>query len=228
LIVIHYNSSRKIIKKHFGINPKKLFIFPWYTEIFKRKVKDTVVKISFSHPLIVSISRQDPRKGINYIIRAIKIVSQQIPNVKCMIVGTGSFYKLNKKLVNKLGLSKIIEMPGFVADINPILKQTDVAVIVPLRQGSSALTVFEAMSYGKAIVASNTDGIPEDLENNKSALIVPAANEEKTAEAIIKIISNKKLKKRLEKNCEKRFNTRFGYKKTKEALKKILDTQIKS
>jgi glycosyltransferase involved in cell wall biosynthesis len=119
-------------------------------------------------------------------------------------------------------------MPGFVADINPILKQTDVAVIVPLRQGSSALTVFEAMSYGKAIVASNTDGIPEDLENNKSALIVPAANEEKTAEAIIKIISNKKLKKRLEKNCEKRFNTRFGYKKTKEALKKILDTQIKS
>jgi glycosyltransferase involved in cell wall biosynthesis len=226
IVVIHYNSSRRIINQYFHTKTNKVVSFPWYTEIFKRTGKGNEPEHKLPHPLVVSISRQDPRKGLNYIIRAMKIVADKIPNVKCLIVGTGSFYKPNKKLVTKLGLNRIIDMPGFVPDINPILKQADVVVIIPLRQGSSALTVFEAMSYGKAIVASNVDGIPEDLENNKSALIVPAANEKKTAEAIVKIISSPMLKKKLENNCQKRFKTIFGYQKTKKSIEDLLNKRV--
>lgn len=221
LVVIHYESSRKIIQKYFRVPNKKIYKFPWYSEIFKREGKIISSK-QFKHPFIVSICRQDPRKGLNFLIRAIEILSPEIPNIYCEIVGTGSFLYPNRKLVQKLRLSKHINFQGFVADINPILEEADIAVIVPLAQGSSALTVSEAMSYGKAIVGSNCDGIPEDITHNVSGLIVEKGDEVALANALRKLIKNPELRKKLGTNALKVHKNRFGFEKMKNEIGKIL------
>ncbi len=216
IVVIHYESSRAIIKRHFNTAMHKIHMFPWYNEVFKRENNNTLQSsVRIRHPLIVSICRQDPRKGINFIIRAIGIVAKEIPNINCLIVGSGSFLSLNKKLVEKLSLEKHIQIVGFVPDINPILKEADVAVIVPLAQGSSALTVLEAMSYGKAIIGSNCDGIPEDIVHNKTGLIVKKGNEYELADAIIRLIKNNQLRGELGNNAKKASERKFGFDKMK-------------
>lgn len=222
IVVIHYKSTEKIIKKHFSIPDKKICFFPWHTEIFTREGKENVSVKTFRHPLIVSICRQDPRKGINFIIRAMKIVSQKMPKVNCLIVGSGSFLSFNQKLVRKLALEKQIKVTGFVSDIHPILANADIAVIVPLAQGSSALTVMEAMSYGKAIIGSNCDGIPEDITNGKTGLIVKRGDEYELAKAIMRLIRNKKLRDALGRNAFSAYKTRFGFNKMKKQVEKTI------
>jgi len=226
-VIIHYESSRKIIQKFFNVSNKKIYKFPWYSEIFKREGKN-ISQQKFRHPFIVSICRQDPRKGLNFLIRAIGIVSKEFPNIYCEIVGTGSFLDLNKKLVNKLKLKKQIHFPGFISDINPTLKVADIAVIVPLAQGSSALTVSEAMSYGKAIIGSDCDGIPEDITNNSSGIIVPKGNEVAIADALRKLIKNPQLQKRLGATAYKSHTNRFGFEKMKQEIGITIKEVIKS
>lgn len=221
-VIIHYNSSKRIIQKYFNVPDKKIYNFPWYNEIFKREGESAVLKEQYKHPFIISICRQDPRKGLNFLIRAIGILSKEFPNIRCLIVGTGSFLKLNKNLVNKLGLAKYIEFPGFVADIKPILLESDIAVIVPLAQGSSALTVLEAMSYGKAIIGSDCDGIPEDITNNVSGLIVKKGDEFDLANALKRLINNPNLRKELGDNAYKAYKNRFGFGKMQDEIRKVL------
>lgn len=222
LVVIHYQSSKKIIQKYFRVPDKKIHLFPWYTEIFKRKGATSSLKQSYSHPLIISICRQDPRKGLNFLIRAVKILSKEIPDINCLIIGTGSFLKLNQKLIKKLGVEKNITMPGFISDIKPVLKEADIAVIIPTAQGSSALTVLEAMSFGKAIVGSNCDGIPEDIVHNSTGLIIKRADEEALAKALRKLIKNPQLRDKLGKNAYLAYKNRFGFDKMKLEIKKML------
>lgn len=223
-ILIHYNSSKDILRKYFHIAGKKVYNFPWYNDVFVRK-GDSLKNIKqFSHPLIISISRQDPRKGLNFIIRAIDIVRKDYPDIMCLIVGTGSFLELNRRLVKKLHLEKNVVLPGFVSDISPILKEADIAVIVPLAQGASTLTTLEAMSYGKAVVGSDCDGIPEDITDGKTGLIVKKGNEYDLARALTKLIKNPKLRKKLSANVQIAYKKRFGFSKMKNDIADFLQT----
>lgn len=222
-VIVHYDSSRKIIKKHFNTQKKKIFIFPWYNEIFKRSGK-ALKFTKYRHPLVISVCRQDPRKGINFLIRAIKIASYEIPQIQCFIVGSGSFLELNKKLVKKIRAEKNVYVTGFVPDIRPILRAADIAAIVPLAQGSSALTVLEAMSFGKAIVGSNCDGIPEDIKHNFSGIIVKPGDEKAIADAIIKLINDPVLRRKLGNNAYKTYQNRFSFEKMKSEIDKLLES----
>ena len=222
LVIVHYESSKKIIKKYFNVEDKKIHLFPWYNEIFKRKGKDFPNTTEYKHPLIVSICRQDPRKGINFIIHAVKIALKNVSDINCLIVGSGSFLKLNRELVEKLKLAKYIQVMGFASDIQPILDQADIVIVVPLAQGSSALTVIEAMSYGKAIIASDCDGIPEDITNNVNGIIVKKGDEKDIANAILKLVKDKKLRIRLGEEAHNSYKNRFGFDKMKNDIKKVL------
>lgn len=222
LVIVHYESSKRIIKKYFNVEDRKIYLFPWYSEIFKRQGKDLPEIKNYKHPLVVSICRQDPRKGINFIIHAIRIASKTIPNINCLIVGSGSFLKLNRKLVEKLKLTKNIQVIGFASDIHPILTQADIAIVVPLAQGSSALTVSEAMSYGKAIIGSDCDGIPEDITDNVNGIIVKKGDEKAIADAIIKLVKDKNLRIRFGKAALNYSRGRFGFDKMKNSIKDVL------
>ncbi len=228
LVVIHYESSKKIIKEGFQVPDEKIHMFPWYTETFKREGKRETKSKKYPHPLIVSICRQDPRKGINFIIHAIKILSKKYPTITCLIIGSGSFYTFNKKLAENLNITKNVHFLGFVPDIAPVLTEADITVVVPLRQGSSALTVIESMSYGKALVASDCDGIPEDITNNYSGLIVESGNEVALAKALEKLIEDPILRKRLGENAYHEYKNRFGFEKMKSDIKNLLENNIKA
>lgn len=220
-IIVHYRSSERIIQKYFFVGLKKIILFPWYVDIFPREGPESKLPQSLPHPLIVSICRQDPRKGLNFLIRAMKHVVIANPNAHCLIVGSGEFLNLNRKLVRKLHLEKNVSVLGFVPDIRPILKEADIAAIVPLAQGSSALTVLEAMSYAKAIIGSRCDGIPEDITDQESGLIVPPGDEVAIAQAIIRLIQNPTLRKRLGSGAFAAYQKRFGLQKMQQSLRRI-------
>lgn len=222
-IIVHYKSSEDIINKYFTLkSTTKISRFPWYVDIFPREGPPAKKLRSYNHPLIVSICRQDPRKGLNFLIRAMKQVVSVIPEAHCLIVGSGEFLDLNKKLIKKLNLENNVSIVGFVPDIRPILKEADIAVIVPLAQGSSALTVLEAMSYKKAIVASRCDGIPEDITDQKSGLIVEPGNSSEISQAIIRLLQNNDLRKRLGSNAYVAYKNRFGLQKMRQGLSDVI------
>jgi glycosyltransferase involved in cell wall biosynthesis len=195
-IIVHYRSAKKILKDQF--KAKNIHLIPDYIENFPkiRPSQPQSAICNLQKPVIIFTGRHDPRKGINYLLPAAKILEEKQLQFSLIIIGEGLLFNSHQNLVKKLKL-KNVKLTGFVSDAEVYLKKADIFVFPGVEEGSSSISILEATKQGLAIVSTNVDGISEDLENNKSALLVPPHNSNALARALEKVISNKSLVKKL-------------------------------
>ena len=74
-------------------------------------------------------------------------------------------------------------MPGSRDDVPEQLRKMDVFVLVSLREGISN-TILEAMASGLPVIASDTGGNPELIEEGTNGQLVPPGDTQGLAEAI--------------------------------------------
>lgn len=231
LVVVHYKSTKNILKKQFSLSFNKMRQISYYVEIFQRSTTKNIQDLKIEKKLeivykknktIIIVCRQDPRKGINYLLRAFKIVIQKYKNLKLIIVGSGSMFKQNLELSRKLDIEENVIFTGFVSNFKPFLKKADIFVFPAIEEGSGSLSILEAMKEGKAIISTNCDGIPEDIVNNKDGLLVPMMNEFLLAEAILKLLTDPKLTRDLGFNTKKAYDHKFSFERMKNDVEKLL------
>jgi glycosyltransferase involved in cell wall biosynthesis len=227
IIVYHYNSSKKIFNKEFSLSLKKMRKLSYYVEIFERQsskvgTKGNFNKIFKKNKTFIIICRQDPRKGINLLLHAFKLVREKMNNVKLIVIGSGSLLKANKKIAQKLGIEKDVIFTGFVANFKPLLKKADVFVFPTLEEGAGSLSILEAMKEGKAIITTKCDGIPEDIENNKSGILIPKMDVKTLANKMLELANNPKMIKSLGKGAKKRYAEKFSLKYMRKDVKALL------
>ena len=101
-------------------------------------------------------------------------------------------------------------MPGLVADVGPYLQAADVFVLPSLEEGSGSVSLLEALQAGAAIVASDCDGLSEDITHGESGLLVPPGDERALATALARVLGDPGLRSRLAKNARQLYLNRFS------------------
>jgi glycosyltransferase involved in cell wall biosynthesis len=159
--------------------------------------------INSSDFVVGTISRIEPQKGHKYLIDAASTVRKEFPNVKFLIVGTGSLKNKLKKYVKNKGLEKDIIFTDKRKDIPEILSIMDVFALPSLREGFS-ISLLEAMAAGRVVVATDVGGNLEVIDNGENGFIIPANSPRILAEKIIKILKDQKLRNRIGKNAQEK------------------------
>ena len=152
---------------------------------------------------IIYVGQLYPWKGVGILIKALK----EIPDAMLTIVGGLSYekdiYRL-KKLAEEIGVKDRVQFKGFVPHryIEKYLMSTDVGVIpltdnVMSRYFTSPLKMFEYMSAGLPIVASNLPTIREILTDHKNAVLVKPGDSKDLAQGIKELLDNQELANKL-------------------------------
>jgi len=136
-----------------------------------------------------TITRLMPAKGNQYLIEAAPKVLAKHPNARFFIVGEGELQPQLEAQATALGLGDRLVFAGFTRDVGAALSALDLIVFPSLWEGTP-LTVFEALAMGKAIVATDADGLLDVLTDRKDALIVPKANADRLADAICELLEH--------------------------------------
>ena len=161
-------------------------------------------------PLIVSLSRHDPRKGMEILIRALGRLKQAGVPFRACLVGRGELLHAHRLLARNLGLEGTTVLTGLVPDPFLYLNCADIFVLPSIRESSGSLSLLEALQAAAAVIASDVDGIPEDVKHGESALLVKSGSVPELTEALTNLLCNPDLRMRLANQSRELFATRFS------------------
>jgi glycosyltransferase involved in cell wall biosynthesis len=189
LNAFHYNRfyDRAIAISDISVQHLKKyeFIFPWKikkifnpvdTERFDpARISGGEIRREFGiparAPVIGNVARFVSRKGIPVFIETASQVIRKVPDAWFLLVGYGEEERLYEELIADHGIRDHFVFAGPRRDIPNILAAVDIFLFTPLWGESLPLTLLEAMSMGKAIVASNVCSNREIIIHEVSGLL---------------------------------------------------------
>jgi glycosyltransferase involved in cell wall biosynthesis len=110
-------------------------------------------------------------EGVKRLIEAVTIIEKSFPKVRLLIVGDGEFKNELKAMCEAKALSENVAFTGYVENSYIPLYWTDIYAHISLQEGLP-ISLLEAMSVKKSIVAANVGGIPEAIINKKNGVLV--------------------------------------------------------
>lgn len=144
---------------------------------------------------IVCVGRLHLDKGHARLIEACSSVFNQFPDWRLDIVGTGDQEPELREQVKEAGLVEFVTFHGLQADPFPFMKRAAVVVLASHVEGFPNVFI-EGMALGKACVTF--DSIPPGLlEDEKNGLVVSDGDIQGLSSAIIRVITDAKLRSRL-------------------------------
>ncbi|MCD6384962.1 glycosyltransferase family 4 protein [Candidatus Sumerlaeota bacterium] len=152
--------------------------------------------------LIGLVARFQHIKGqILFLNSAQRVLKEIHPDkkVKFLLTGRDAHRKKRKykKLIHHIGIADNVILLDEVENIPEVVASLDIGVVASLGSEGSSRISLEYMASGVPIVASAVGGIPELLEDGKTALLVEPGNVEQLATAIMRLIRSPELRERL-------------------------------
>jgi glycosyltransferase involved in cell wall biosynthesis len=145
------------------------------------------------HPTILSVAGQHPRKGIDHLLRAMRLVCNVDRRPHLYIVGEGPMQGEYEALAQSLGLQDCVTFTGGLEDPRSYMAAADIFVLASIAD-PAPLVLSEARQFGCAIIASDVDGIPEMLDHGAAGVLVPPASPENLARAILELLQDPPLR----------------------------------
>ncbi len=161
-----------------------------YSSQNRQKIRQNLFRATQNEFIVITVAALHERKGLVYLIRAIKEVKAKIPNIKLIIVGNGPQKNELMKTIATLGLDKEVMLLGKQEHIPKILKSSDLFVLPSIKE-AFGLVLLEAMACQLPIIASNVGGIPEIIQNHKNGELVEAGDTCAIADKIVELYENK-------------------------------------
>ncbi|WP_456365920.1 glycosyltransferase family 4 protein [Thermococcus sp.] len=191
-IVAVSKASREFIKKFTNV-PVEVIPNGIDTSFFhngwdKEAVKD---ELGLSGKIILYVGRIEPRKGLSFLISAMKDV-----NGTLLIAGKGSTMPLLRERVRLLGLRDKVRFLGNVdySELPKLYGASDVFVLPSLSE-AFGIVLLEAMASGVPVVGTSVGGIPEIIDG--CGVVVPPGSSKAIARAVNLLLTDERLSKRL-------------------------------
>jgi glycosyltransferase len=187
-------------------------------------------RIPLNAPVILFVGRLDAIKGLNYLISAFNEVLAIVPRSRLIIVGNGSYDIYLKECKNnwmqihftgKLDKEKLYELYS-IADIG----------VMPSFHEQCSYVAIEMMMHGIPLIASNSTGLKEMIEDGVTGLHVPVIeysekveiDSDELARNLLYLLQHPAERKRMGKNARKRYETVYSANIFREKMLKVYRT----
>jgi polysaccharide biosynthesis protein PelF len=147
--------------------------------------------------LVISTARIDPLKDIETFLWMAQRVRATNPDARFAVYGSTPDREYLAKcldLRNELGLNDVVQLGAEAANVVTAYQEADVVVLTSISE-AFPYSVLEAMSCGKAVVATDVGGVREALETN--GVLVPPRDPEALANEVRRLLDDPGLRRQL-------------------------------
>lgn len=162
--------------------------------------------------IILFLSRLDPKKGLDILLRAFREVQRAHPTSLLVLAGDGDrkFVAGLKELAAELGVGEQTLWAGFLAgDAKMEAFRAAALFALPSYSENFGLALVEAMASGLPCVVSDQVGVAPDVEEFQAGSVV-ACEAQPLASALNQLLADTDLRRRCGENALRLANARFS------------------
>ena len=147
---------------------------------------------------IVAVGRLDANKNHEMMIRAFAALKDKYPEYTLTIYGEGELRKFLEDLVEQLGISERVFLPGLIPDVARQIERAGLFLLTSYSEGVSN-ALIEALASGLPVISTDvpSGGTVELITDGENGLIIPAGDGQALEEAMDKLLGDPAYAERL-------------------------------
>jgi len=140
------------------------------------------LRVMKGHPVAIEVARRLAHRGRRF---------------HMVFIGAGALEARIRLAIADAGVEDRVSMVGFVADLPGAIAACDVALYAAFESEGMSRVLFEYLAMGVPVVATRVGVVPEVLEDERTALLVPAQEPGPLTAAIERLLEDAALCARL-------------------------------
>jgi len=175
---------------------------PAYVDLLRRQL------LGSGDFLVLGPGRLYDQKGFDVLLAAIPRVVEQCPPARLAIVGEGPSRNALESFVDVHRLTHAVRFYDFQRNLGAWMEAADL-VVVPSRYEPGGLVAREAMAVGRAVIASDVQGLSEAIEHGRTGYLVHPDDPGALADAIVGLLRDGELRETLGRRARDAAAARF-------------------
>jgi len=176
--------------------------------------------------VLLTVSRLEAYKGIDFVILSLNKVLRKIPNATYLVVGDGEDKRRLESMVKRLDMEKNVIFAGsvseeeladfynlcdvFILNSRNCLKKNDFCPVGGRVEGFG-MVFLEANACGKPVIGGNSGGVQDAVVDGETGILVNPTDTNKIAGAVIRLLKDKKYANKLGRSGRKRVIKYYNY-----------------
>jgi len=208
LIIVHSETSYHEICELAGGLSSKIALIPLgnYIDYIKSNVSKEYARekigLDYSGPVILFFGQIKEAKGLDILLVALSKVIKAYPDVRLVIAGKvwrDNFSKYNE-FIDKYSLRQnvVCHIKYIPDDMMDYYYNAADIVVLPYKKIYQSAVLIMAMSYGKAVIASDLDGMKEVITDGETGFLFSAGDSADLSAKLIDVLSSPDIIKRVE------------------------------
>ncbi len=160
----------------------------------------TVPAASAAVPLILSVGRLVPKKGLDDLIAACALLQAAGVSFQCRIIGEGPLRAALQAQIQAAGLGGVVSLEGAMthAKLIDLYGQAQLFALSPRIEDNGDRdgipnVIAEAMAIGLPVISTDVSGIPELVRHEVTGLLVPPRSPGALAAAMERLLRDRAL-----------------------------------
>jgi glycosyltransferase involved in cell wall biosynthesis len=176
-------------------------------------------------PLIGTVGSLTPKKDHYTLLRAAARARESLPDLRVMVIGQGPLEADLRHAARRLRVDDLVVFTGYREDARRLMGALDVFTLSSRHEGLP-VSLLEAMSMGRPVVATLAGGTREVVTDGEDGLLVPIGDPVALGDALIRLAGDPDLRRRLGEAARRRsedFDIRKTVRRQEEVYGELLE-----
>lgn len=177
-------------------------------------------------PTILYMGRLKRYKRIDLILRAVARLKARMPGLRFLVAGKGDRENDLRSLAHRLGLGQTVRFLGYVDEDEKIrlFRSSWVHVLTSPKEGWG-ISALEAAACGTPTVASDSPGLRDAVQHEKTGILVPHGDVDRLAAALEAVLSSDAVRMRMGQEA-RRFAEGFSWDESARQMLTVLQDRV--
>ncbi len=187
-IIVLSKKFIKVCQTEYGYTEKNILYMPHCVMNYNKEKKATPYhNLAGIHFLF--FGRITKYKGLNILLRSFKKVESEFPNATLTVAGSGEFEEYREAFS---ALSHATLLNRYIDDreIDTLFTKENTVCVVPYTDATQSGVIAIAMDYGTAVIASDTGGLKEQLDDGALGIYCVPGDETDLTEKMLSVCRN--------------------------------------